>query len=93
MSLMSLVHHPLTFLLPLIVTDTITDTESEPTIEVEVVEPRRSARARKQTKFFSNPLLYKVTYHLIPRLFSELFQHLSVTMETLKEKYGNTVEF
>ena len=33
---------------------------SEPTIEVDtIVEPRRSARNRKQTKFFGNPLLYR----------------------------------
>ena len=69
------------------------DTMSEPTIEVEVMEPRRSARNRKQTKLFGNPLLYRITYHLTPRLISELLQHLSDTMETLKEKYGSTVEF
>ena len=38
--------------------------EPESTIEVEVMEPRRSGRDRKQTKFFGNPLLYRVTYHL-----------------------------
>ena len=69
------------------------DTVSEPTIEVEVMEPRRSARDRKQTKFFGNPLLYGITYHLTPRLIPELLQHLSDTMETLKEKYSGTVEF
>ena len=68
-------------------------TISEPTIEVEVMEPRRSARNRKQTKFFGNPLLYRITYHLTPRLKPELLQHLSDTMETLKEKYSGTVEF
>ena len=81
-------------------TDPVTDTEevaedieSEPTIEVEVMEPRRSARDRKQTKSFGNPLLYRVTYHLTPRLIPELLQHLSDTMETLKQKYSGTVEF
>ena len=69
------------------------DTMSEPTIEVEVMEPRRSARDRKQTKHFGNPLLYRITYHLTPRLIPELLQHLSDTMETLKEKYSGTVEF
>ena len=69
------------------------DSMSEPTIEVEVMEPRRSARDRKQTEFFGNPLLYRITYHLTPRLIPELLQHLSDTMETLKEKYGGTVEF
>ena len=66
---------------------------SDPTIEVEVMEPRRSARNRKQTKFFGNPLLYRITYHLTPRLIPELLQHLSDTIETLKEKYSCTVEF
>ena len=60
------------------------DTMSEPAIEVEVMEPRRSARDRKQTKVFGNPLLYRITYHLTPRLIPELLQHLSETMETLK---------
>ena len=69
------------------------DIESEPAIEVEVMKPRRSARDRKQTKFFGNPLLYRVTYHLTPRLIPELLQHLSDTMETLKEKYSGTAEF
>ena len=69
------------------------DTMSEPTIEVEVMEPRRSARDRKQTKFFGNPLLYRKTYHLTPRLIPDLLQHLSDTMETLKERYDCTVEF
>ena len=64
---------------------------SEPTIEVEIMEPRRSARDRKQTNFFGNPLLYRITYH--PRLIPELLQHLSDTMETLKEKYSGTVKF
>ena len=69
------------------------DSMSEPTIEVEVMEPIRSARDRNQTKFFGNPLLYKITYHLTPRLVPKLLQHLSDTMETLKEKYSGTVEF
>ena len=67
--------------------------EPESTIEVEVMEPRRSGRDRKQTKFFGNPLLYRVTYHLTPRFVPELLQHLSETMETLQNKYSGTVEF
>ena len=67
--------------------------ESESTIEVEVMEPRRSGRNKKQTKFFGNPLLYRVTYHLTPRFVPELLQHLSDTMETLQNKYSGTVEF
>ena len=62
--------------------------ESESTIEVEVMEPRRSGRNKKQTQFFGNPLLYRVTYHLTPRFVPELLQHLSETMETLQNKYS-----
>ena len=67
--------------------------EPESTIEVEVMEPRRSGRDRKQTKFFGNPLLYRVTYHLTPRFVPELLQHLPETMETLQNRYSGTVEF
>ena len=67
--------------------------ESESTIEVEVMEPRRSERNKKQTQFFGNPLLYRVTYHLTPRFVPELLQHFSDTMETLQNKYSGTVEF
>ena len=37
--------------------------ETEPSIEVEVMEPRRSGRNKKQTQFFGNSLLYRVSYH------------------------------
>ena len=67
--------------------------ESEPAIEVEVMEPRRSGRSRKQIQFFGNPLLYKVTCHLTPRFVPDFLQHLSETMETLQNKYSGTVEF
>ena len=66
---------------------------SESTIEVEMMEPRRSGRNKKQTQFFGNPLLYRVTYHLTPRFVPELLQHLSETMETLQNRYSGTVEF
>ena len=67
--------------------------ESESTIEVEVMEPRRSGRNKKQTQLFGNPLLYRLTYHLTSRFVPELLQHLSDTMETLQNKYSGTVEF
>ena len=57
------------------------------------MEPRRSARDRKQTEHFGNPLLHRITYHLTPRVVPELLQHLSDTMESLKDKYSGTVEF
>ena len=67
--------------------------ESEPAIEVEAMEPRKSGRSRKHTQPFGNLLLYRVTYHSTPRFVPELLQHLSETMETLQEKYSGTVEF
>ena len=54
--------------------------ESEPAIEVEVMEPRRSGRSRKQTQLFGNPLLYRVTCHLTPRFVPDFLQHLYETM-------------
>ena len=79
---------------PVTVTEEVTKVrEPEPSIEVEVMEPRRSGRNKKQTQFFGNPLLYRVTYHLTPRFVPELLQHLSETMETLQNKYSGTVEF
>ena len=79
---------------PVTVTEEVTEVwEPEPSIEVEVMEPRRSGRNKKQTQFFGNPLLYRVTYHLTPRFVPELLQHLSETMETLQNKYSGTVEF
>ena len=67
--------------------------ESEPAIEVEVMEPRRSGRNKKQTQLFGNPLLYNVTYHLTSRFVPDFLQHLSDTMETLQNRYSGTVEF
>ena len=79
---------------PVTVTEEVTEVrEPEPSIDVEVMEPRRSGRNKKQTQFFGNPLLYRVTYHLTPRFVPELLQHLSETMETLQNKYSGTVEF
>ena len=61
---------------PVTENETVTEiNESESTIEVEVMEPRRSGRNKKQTQFFGNPLLYRVTYHLTPRFVPELLQH------------------
>ena len=47
------------------------DDSVEPAMEVEVIPPRRSARDRKQTQLFGNPLLYRITYHLTPRVVPE----------------------
>ena len=68
------------------------DDSVEPAMDVEVIQPRRSARDRKQTQLFGNPLLNRIMYHLTPRVVPELLQHLSDTMESLKDKYSGTVE-
>ena len=65
----------------------------EPSIDVKVTIPRRSTRNRKQTQLFGNPLLYRITCQYTPRTFPEMLQHLSETMEVLKENYSGTVEF
>ena len=50
-----------------------------PTVDVEVEPVRRSARERKQTQFFGNPWLYRITYNLTPRVLSDLLQHVPDT--------------
>ena len=69
------------------------DDSVEPTMEVEVVPLRRSTRDRKQTQLFGNPLLYRITYNLTPRVLSELLHHVPDTMESLTDKCTDTVEF
>ena len=69
------------------------DDSVEPTMEVEVVPPRRFARDRKQTQLFDNALLYRITYNLTPRVLSELLHHVPDTMESLTDKCSGTVEF
>ena len=51
------------------------DTSVNPIIDVEVEPVRRSARERKQTQFFGNPWLYRITCNLTPRVLSDLLQH------------------
>ena len=52
------------------------DNVANPTLDVEVVPVRRSARERKQTQFFGNPWLYRITYNLTPRVLSDSLQHV-----------------
>ena len=54
-----------------------------PTLDVEVIPVRRSARERKQTQFFGNPWLYRITYNLTPRVLSDLLQHVPDTKDSL----------
>ena len=62
------------------------DDSVKPTMEVEVVPLRRSARDRKQTQLFGNPWLYRITYNLTPRVLSDLLHHVHYTMECLTYK-------
>ena len=59
------------------------DTTVNPTLDVEVVPVRRSARERKQTQFFGNAWLYRITYNLTPRVLSDLLQHVPYTRDSL----------
>ena len=58
-------------------------TSVNPTLDVEEVPVRRSARERKQTQFFGNPWLYRITYNLSPRVLSDLLQHVPDTRDSL----------
>ena len=62
------------------------DTAVNPTLDVEVVPVRRSARERKQTQFFGNPWLYRITYNLTPRVLSDLCQHVPDTRDSLVDE-------
>ena len=59
------------------------DSVVNPTLDVEVIPVRRSARERKQTQFFGNPWLYRITYNLTPRVLSDLLQHVPDTKDSL----------
>ena len=61
------------------------DTSVNPTIDVEVEPVRRSARQRKQTQFFGNPWLYRITCNLTPRVLSDLLQHVPDTQDSLTD--------
>ena len=61
------------------------DTSVNPTVDVEVEPVRRSARERKQTQFFGNPWLYRITYNLTPRVLSDLLQHVPDIRDSLTD--------
>ena len=73
------------------VTQSVVEDESENVITVEIAEPRRSGRIRKQTALYGNPLLYTITCKLTPRfvpVFStkclKLWNHyILITLRTL----------
>ena len=68
------------------------DNSVDPTMEVEVVPLRRSARDRKQTQLFGNPWLYRITYNLTPRVLSDLLHHVPDTKDSLADKSADTME-
>ena len=61
------------------------DASVNPVVDVEVEPVRRSARERKQTQFFGNPWLYRITYSLTPRVLSDLLQHVPDTKGSLTD--------
>ena len=65
--------------------DMIDDASVNPIVDVEVEPVRRSARQRKQTQFFGNPWLYRITYNLTPRVLSDLLQHVPDTKDSLTD--------
>ena len=65
--------------------DETDDASVNPIVDVEVEPVRRSARERKQTHFFGNPWLYRITYNLTPRVLSDLLQHVPDVSDSLTD--------
>ena len=69
------------------IVQSVEDDEPENVISVEIAEPRRSGRARKQTALYGNPLLYTITCKLTPRFVPVFFNKMSETLESLQANY------
>ena len=69
------------------VTQSVVEDEPENVISVEIAEPRRSGRTRKQTALYGNPLLYITTCKLTPRFVPAFFNKMSETPESLHTNY------
>ena len=67
--------------------DSSVQNEPENVISVEIAEPRRSGRERKQTALYGNPLLYTITCKLTPRFVPVFFNKMSETLESLQTNY------
>ena len=65
----------------------VEENESDNVISVEITEPRRSGRERKQTALYGNPLLYTITCKLTPRFVPVFFNKMSETLESLQTNY------
>ena len=69
------------------ITQSVVEDEPENVISAEIVEPRRSGRARKQTALYGNPLLYTITCTLTPRFVPAFFNNMSETLESSHTNY------
>ena len=69
------------------IVQSVEEDESENVISVEITEPRRSGRERKQTVLYGNPLLYTITCKLTPRFVPVFFNKMSETLESLHTNY------
>ena len=69
------------------IVQSVENDEPENVISVEVTEPRRSGRERKQTALYGNPLLYTITCKLTPRFVPVFFNKMSETLESLETNY------
>ena len=69
------------------IVQSVEEDESENVISVEITEPRRSGRERKQTALYGNPLLYTITCKLTPRFVPVFFNKMSETLESLQTTY------
>ena len=69
------------------IVQSVEEDESDNVISVEVTEPRRSGRTRKQTALYGNPLLYTITCKVTPRFVPVFFNKMSETLESLQANY------
>ena len=69
------------------IVQSVEEDESENVISVEIAEPKRSGRARKQTALYGNPLLYTITCELTPRFVPAFLNKMSETLESLHTNY------
>ena len=69
------------------ITQSVVEDEPENVVTVEIAEPRRSGRTRKQTALYGNPLLYTITCKLTPRFVPVFFNKMSETLELLHTNY------
>ena len=72
------------------VTQSVVEDEPENVVSVEIAEPRRSGRARKQTALYGNPLLCTITCKLTPRFIPAFFNKMSETLESLHTNYWSS---